>query len=265
VASEFSEQWNFPNCAGALDGKRVLLQAPMNSGSLYYDYKQQFSVVLLALVDAHYRFLYIDVGANGRMSDAGVFSNSKLSGALENNDLKFPPASALPGTTTGAPFVVVADDAFPLKTYMLKPYPGRLYDDTNTRIFNYRLSRARRVVENAFGILVNRWRVLRGRMLVEPETAEKVVLAVCTLHNYLAKPKQSCSAYLPPGMADTVDPMNGLVTPGSWRTDTNLVENWQRLSVQGNRGHSTSAKQVRNLYRDYFTGVGSVAWQSSML
>lgn len=124
MASEFSEQWNFPNCAGALDGKRVLLQAPMNSGSLYYDYKQQFSVVLLALVDAHYRFLYIDVGANGRMSDAGVFSNSKLSGALENNDLKFPPASALPGTTTGAPFVVVADDAFPLKTYMLKPYPG---------------------------------------------------------------------------------------------------------------------------------------------
>lgn len=160
VAAEFADLWNFPNCVGALDGKRVLLQAPNNSGSVYYDYKQQFSLVLLALVDAHYRFLYVDVGATGRQSDARVFANSTLSSALEINTLHIPSAEPLPGTHLKVPYVVVADDAFPMKTYLLKPYPGRLYDDQHSLIFNYRLSRTRRVVENAFGILVNRWRVL---------------------------------------------------------------------------------------------------------
>ena len=83
-AKEFETLWNFPNCIGALDGKRVLLEAPCNSGSLYYDYKHQFSLVLLAVVDANYKFTHIDVGSNGRHSDAGVYANTSLSDALEH-------------------------------------------------------------------------------------------------------------------------------------------------------------------------------------
>ena len=265
VAREFAEFWNFPNCVGALDGKRVLLQAPINSGSVYYDYKQQFSLVLLALVDARYRFLYIDVGANGRQSDAGVFANSKLSTALEQSMLHVPTVEKLPGTDTELPYVVVADDAFPMKTYLLKPYPGRLYDDHHSRIFNYRLSRARRVVENAFGILVNRWRVLRGRMLVGPETAEKVVLATCALHNYLTRPDRTCSAYFPAGIVDNDDLSTGNIIFGSWRNDNNSTDSWQSLAQQGNRGHSASAKAVRDGYRHYFNGVGELSWQNRMI
>lgn len=48
-------------------------------------------------------------------------------------------------------FVIVADDAFPLTNYMMKPFPNRLQKGTPERAFNYRLSRARRIVENAFG------------------------------------------------------------------------------------------------------------------
>ena len=71
----------------------------------------------MALVDADYKFLYVDVGCNGRISDGGVFRHSSLSSALENNDLN------VPKERMGfLPYVVVADDAFPLKTYLTKPY-----------------------------------------------------------------------------------------------------------------------------------------------
>lgn len=63
VASEYYSQWNFPMCLGALDGKRVLISKPRNSGSDYYDYKGHIRIIMMALVDAHYKFLYVDVGA----------------------------------------------------------------------------------------------------------------------------------------------------------------------------------------------------------
>ena len=74
--------WNFLNCIGEMDGKYVQLQCPFNSGSYHFNYKSSFSIVLLAVVDADYKFLYVDVGCNGRISDDGVFRNSSLSNAL---------------------------------------------------------------------------------------------------------------------------------------------------------------------------------------
>ena len=62
-----------PNCVGALDGKHVMLRPPINSESTYFNDKHSFSVVMMALVYADYKFLYVDVGANGRISDGGVF------------------------------------------------------------------------------------------------------------------------------------------------------------------------------------------------
>ncbi len=77
--------------------------------------------------------------------------------ALEENRLHLPEPDALPGTQTAVPYMVIADDAFPLKTNLQKPYPHRNLSQEK-RIYNYRLSRARRVSENAFGILANRFR-----------------------------------------------------------------------------------------------------------
>jgi DDE superfamily endonuclease len=68
-----------------------MLQKPPKSGSTFYNYKHFFSIVLMALVDANYRFIYVNVGAQGRLSDAGVFSNSRLSTLLESNKLNLPP------------------------------------------------------------------------------------------------------------------------------------------------------------------------------
>ena len=130
-------QWNFYNCFGALDGKHIMIRPPPNSGSYYYNYKHHFSIVLMALVDASYRFIYVDIGCNGRVSDGGVFKNSTFYNEIEKT-LNIPQPSLLPGSTINAPYVIVADEAFAMTTYLIKPY-GQAQLTKEKRIFNYRL------------------------------------------------------------------------------------------------------------------------------
>lgn len=103
IANEYWTQWNFPNCIGTLDGKHVVIEAPANSGSLYFNYKKTFSVVLLALVDANYRFIWVDVGSYGKNSDSGFFFYFKLCKHLDEEQLNVPEDAALPGTDVLAP------------------------------------------------------------------------------------------------------------------------------------------------------------------
>ena len=157
VAKVFEERWNFPHTIGAIDGKHVRIKNPSLAGSHYYNYKKFYSIVLLALVDADYKFMYIDVGAVGAESDGGVFAQTKLARLINTNEINLPPPEPLASDPDGPPigYFMLGDDAFALKTWMMKPYPSRGLT-VEERIFNYRQSRARRVVENAFGILANR-------------------------------------------------------------------------------------------------------------
>lgn len=139
IANDYNTIWNFPNCVGALDGKHVNIQAPPNSGSLYFNYKKTFSVVLMALVDAKYNFIAVDVGAYGKSSDGGIFTHSNLGKAIEQDKLRIPRSVKLPSTSIEVPYVIVGDEAFPLKTYLMRPYP-RQDLDVSKRIFNYRLA-----------------------------------------------------------------------------------------------------------------------------
>ena len=154
IAAQYLDKWNFNNCIGAMDGKHILINPPANSGTYYFNYKGTFSIVLLALVDADYKFVYVDVGCNGGISDGGVFKNSSLYIALENDTINVPAPAPPPGSDKVALYVIVADDAFPLKKYIQKPY-SRKGLTLEQRIFNYQLSRARRVSENVFGIFAN--------------------------------------------------------------------------------------------------------------
>lgn len=178
------EKWNFPHCIGAIDGKHVVMTAPPNSGSIYYNYKNTHSIVLMAMCDGNYKFTYVDAGCNGRISDGGVFNKCSLAAALERGALHIPEPQPLPGMDTNTPYVIVADDAFAFKENIMKPFSGRDLS-ASRRVFNYRLSRARRCIENVFGIMSARFRILRKPINLDAAKTRKVTLACCALHNFL--------------------------------------------------------------------------------
>ncbi|XP_050715754.1 uncharacterized protein LOC126998310 [Eriocheir sinensis] len=78
IVEEFGGRWQFYNCIGALDGKHTAIKSPRNQGSVYYNYKGFHSIILLALVDAGHKFIFIDCGSNGSASDSGVFRDTQL-------------------------------------------------------------------------------------------------------------------------------------------------------------------------------------------
>ena len=106
-ALEFLEIWNFLNCIGAIDGKHIIIEAPANSGSEFFNYKKTFSIVLLALVDAQYRFVAVEIGSGGRNSDGGIFANSNFGKPLQNKTFSIPENSPFPGQNEPMPYVIV--------------------------------------------------------------------------------------------------------------------------------------------------------------
>ncbi|GFX07295.1 protein ALP1-like [Trichonephila clavipes] len=174
VAQQYSTKWNFPNCIGAIDGKHIRIKAPKNSGSLFYNYKDYHSMVMLAVVDADCKFTAVDVGSYGREGDAGIYLKSEIGRRIKNNTFNVPPPKALPGTDTVIPHVIVGDEAFALHQNLMKPYPRQQsLHDASKAIYNYRLSRARRTTENAFGILCSYFRLFFRPISTAPETTEK--------------------------------------------------------------------------------------------
>jgi hypothetical protein len=128
-------------------------------------------------------------------------------------------------------------------------------------MFNYCLSRARRTIENSFGILAQRWRILRKPIIAGIDTCEKIVMATITLHNFLQRREQEIllheRKYCPIGYADTVLP-NGTVIPDLWREDSLHLPSVGRLSSNNSK---LSARQNRDMLCQYLNTQGSVPWQ----
>ncbi|KAH7716317.1 nuclease HARBI1-like protein [Aphelenchoides avenae] len=121
------------------------------------------------------------------------------------------------------------------------------------RVYNYRISRARRVIENVFGIMAAKWRILLRPIEAEPETTARVVLAICALHNYVI---DESAGEAPATMADTG---LGNDAKGCWRQQgAPLMPLANRAT--GNRP-TQAAVNMRRLLVDFFNGPGAVEWQ----
>lgn len=139
----------------------------------------------MSIVSASYEFLMVDIGAQGRHHDGSIFKGSIMGQRFENKEMDLASPCPLSNNTISVPCMLVGDAAFQLNEYTLeRPYPGNKLNKTR-EIFNYRLSRARRVVENAFGIMASKWRIYRKPINASLETIESIVKATVCLHNFL--------------------------------------------------------------------------------
>ncbi|XP_057292612.1 putative nuclease HARBI1 [Hydractinia symbiolongicarpus] len=220
IENKFEDTWNFTHCIGAIDGKHIAMENPPNSGSLYYNYKGFYSIILLAVCDAKYNFILVDVGQYESNNDCGVLSKSQIGMQLENQSLQIPPPTSLAGCKFDPlPYFLVGDEAFPLKKNMMHSYPGKLNEPE--RVYNYRLSRAWRVIENAFGLLRARWRIFSRPIKAWVKNVENFTLGAIALHNYLRQTE--AAMYCPNGFVDSTD-TNGEITPGEWRRQKEVLQ-----------------------------------------
>jgi len=251
---DFAKLWNFPNSVGAIDGKHVRIKAPAGSGSQFFNYKNYFSVVLLAIVNAKYQFTLVNIGSSGSQSDGGILLNSKMQEKLDEDGYLPPPKVVTESLTL--PHVILGDDGFPLRKNLLKPYPKNR-TTPEERIFNYRLSRARLVVENAFGILAARWRIFHSVIEVDIQLIKLIIRTAVILHNFtIARNDWN-------GIT-TDNEENGRFTEGNWRTIAEADNGMIGIRRQGSNNRTLEAVDVRNSFKDYFSSQeGSVVWQNA--
>lgn len=170
------------------------VKQPPKSGTSFFNYKKYFSVVLMAICDADYNFISIDVGAYGSTGYSWVLENSAFGNMILRTHNTFPPPKKLQGTTTPLPYVFVCDEAFKITTHQLRPYSRRGLDLCK-RNFNFRLSRARRIAEGAFGILTSQGRVFHSPLQLNVNTVDKGIKAACVLHNFQRKNGMSVEGF----------------------------------------------------------------------
>ncbi|XP_037817429.1 protein ALP1-like [Lucilia sericata] len=230
ISNRFYVKTGIPHCR-IVDGKHINIVCPGNSGSIFYNYKKTFSIVLMAVCDADYKFLFIDIGALGSQSDGGIFARSAFGKMILRNNIELPQEDSLPGTNKSFPYFFVGDNALPLKQNLMRPYHGRNLSAVKQN-FNKKLSAARVHIENSFGILSNRWRILHKVIHASPKNVDKIVLATVSLHNYLMADKNS--GYFVDNFVDHEE--NGIFTPGTWRNSSERLQS-SRIS-QANRSSS---------------------------
>lgn len=172
---------------------------------------------------------------------------------MENNSMNIPAPIPLPGREIPVPYFVLGDGAFPLNVHVMKVFSGLHPKGSIKRSFNYRLCRARRVVENVFGISSSVFRVLRKPMLLEPEKAEVIVMSVAHLHNFLKKSMNSVNIYTPSGTFDRE--VGGQITEGNWRSENNNMASLLPIRNMPRRS-ALDVKKLRNEIANYFVNEG---------
>ena len=257
ISTGFEQRWNFPNALGAIDGKQAIIQALPNSSSLYINYKKTFSIILMAVCDAKYKFTLVDTGDTGRQSSGSVYANSQLGHAIENGLLNTPHPSKVPQSEKILPYVFIGDDAFGLKNHLMKPYPFQ-HLSLAERVFNYRSSRARRVIENVFGIPVSRFRVLHRLILAKPTTVISITKAIVALHNFLMSLNSNDNTAIVHLASLIKITLQELLRMNGERTEKENILGLRDIEHLSSNNYSKNAKEIRDSFKRYFNREGEV-------
>ena len=228
VVEGFERRWGFPQVGGAIDGSHIPIVAPADHHTDYFNRKGWHSVIMQGVVDHRYRFMDVQVGWPGSVHDARVFSNSGLFIQGNSNNL-FPKwFKQIDGVRV--PIFLLGDPAYPLLPWLMKPFPRHANLTRSQKSYNYRQSRARMVVENAFGRLKARWRCLLKRYDCHISKLPDTIVTCCILHNI-------CESH-------------GEHFDDNWMTEVQIEENRMRVEQPDRNinveAGSQTAQQIRN-------------------
>lgn len=177
---------------------------------------------------------------------------------FEKHEMNIPDAELLTVDCMPLPYVLVGDEAFQLTDYLLRPYPGKSGLNKDKNIFNYRLSRARRTIENSFGLLVSLWRILKKPIEATVDNTTSIVKAIICLHNWLRKQDKD-NNYIQENMVDRNEENDFI--PGLWRDEVEDNSAFKDARIHGNNFASRAAVTIRDEFCDYFNAEGAVPWQ----
>lgn len=167
---------------------------------------------------------------------------SDLKKVIDNADKNFP-KDKIVGNGRILPYVIVGDDAFPLQKHIMKPYSHK----TNVKerqVFNLRLSRARHVVEQAFGILSNRFQIFQNKINLSVEKVELVTKTCCVLHNLLSQRNEDYMEFTQFKLPTITDQSN---------------------SIPETINQRSAPQRIRRGFEEYFNKEGKLTWLESKL
>ncbi|KAK3922219.1 Protein ALP1-like [Frankliniella fusca] len=256
--------WNIPHCLGAIDGK----QAFPHCGSRYYGYKKRHCLTFMAVSNAKHQFLIVESGASGKRSDANIFYRSAFFSKLTHRKLNIPPPCPVSGLNNDLPFFFIGDNAYPLSENFAVPFKGNNLKDEEM-VYNYRLSRARRIVPNAFGLMCSRFRIFFRPIEGCPALVRSGIMCCLALHNFHLQDEESIPPsrrrYNPEKYADYVRE-DGKLIEGRWRNERPASERSlfrdlvSMVSKQADPRAAVKGVELREMLLRYFI-LKSVPWQ----
>jgi hypothetical protein len=189
------------------------------------------------------KLIAIDNGAVGRRSYGGNLRSSSLFRSLEIGEFSVPSDTELAGAALKVPFGILADKAYPSLPYLMRLYPKQILDSTR-RALNYHLSRARRNVQCATGIMSSKWSILMKSIETNVSNGIHIVKAICILHNFVLQQESN-------ELTEFIK--NEMTRPGD------------KYCGQSQYRFSERAKGAREVFLQFFKGTGSVPWRNDYL
>lgn len=236
----------FPHCIGAIDAKKIIILYPNKTPCKSSD------ILLLTFIDSDYRFLFADIDYPGLISDSGMLQNNLLLQKNSSNSLNLPLACPLmPGKNINVPYVFVGDEAFALSYHVMRPFPEQDLSSSVEKIFNKKLSSARLVVENVFGVFSSVFRVFQKSIAIDVENVKLITMSCILLHNFLIKSDASRNIYTPTGTFDTIKD-GVIVKKGSWRSNYQETHGLRPARPISCESSTQNVLQIRSEFANYF-------------
>lgn len=189
IANNFEKITHIPQIIGAIDGSHIPITPPLEGNADFKNRKSYFSLILQAIVDDQYLFRNVSCRVPGACHDADALRESSF---YKNRETMMPKGTRLVDNME-IPFFLIGDPAYPLSHWLLKNYEYNANISPAMDSFNVYLNSGRIVVENAFGRLKGRWRILLKRTEIHYSFVPTLVAACCILHNICEMSKEGFS------------------------------------------------------------------------